>query len=346
MTESKKKKKKLGWWAVGGAVGCILILGWILWRIDVDRLRQVVVEADSRYIFIILFTLAAEQLLRGWKWRQLLFQIKPIPTLRLFGAIMAGYFANIVIPLGISPLVRSWLVARQENLRVGTVLATAAIDRLVDGVVFAGFVALALGFTTFPDPDGNLRTGLMVGGLGSLVLFAFILFALARWKQKKNYHDNWTIRFVGLFADRLTAPLGRFLGSFNAGIVWPEKIWRSTGIIFASIGIKLIATTHFLWAGLAFGVVLRPAEYVFLLVFLGFLIILTRAARVPGGFLVGGVFALDLLNVAEEQALAMVLLVHFATLITVSCIGAFTFWRNGIAITDLRSFRENSDKHP
>ena len=105
-------------------------------------------------------------------------------------------------------------------------------------------------------------------------------------------------------------------GSRYEGIVWPDEIWRGAGVIIASIGIKLIATTHFLWARLVFGVVLRPAEYVFLLVFLGFLIILTRLVRIPGGFLVGGVFALDLLGVAEEQSLAMVLLVHFATLMT------------------------------
>ena len=88
-------------------------------------------------------------------------------------------------------------------------------------------------------------------------------------------------------------------------------------------------------------VVLRPAEYIFLLVFLGFLIILTRLARIPGGFLVGGVFALDLLGVAEAEGLAMVLLIQFAGLLTVSSIGAFALWRDGVAIGDLRSIKES-----
>jgi hypothetical protein len=69
-------------------------------------------------------------------------------------------------------------------------------------------------------------------------------------------------------------------------------------------------------------------------------------ARIPGGFLVGGVFALDLLGVAEEQGLAMVLLVHFASLITVTSIGAFALWRNGVAIADLRAIKESGDGHP
>jgi hypothetical protein len=89
-------------------------------------------------------------------------------------------------------------------------------------------------------------------------------------------------------------------------------------------------------------VVLRPADYVFLVVFLGFLIILTRFARIPGGFLVGGIFALDLLSVAEEQALAMVLVLQFSSILVVSSIGAFALWRSGIALDQLRLAKGDS----
>ena len=346
MTEDARKDKSRSWWAVCGAAVGVLAVIWVLWRIDFERLRQVIVQAEIGFILFVPFAIAAEQVVRGWKWQQLLHGIKPINTIRLFGAIMAGYFANILIPLGVSPIVRSWLVARLEELRMGTVLATAAIDRLVDGIIFIGFVAFALGFAVFPDPGGDIRLALVVGGIGSLVLFSLLLFALARWKKRASHGDGWTARLGAHLPTRFAGPINGFLQSFNEGIVWPDEIWRGAGVIIASIGIKLIATTHFLWAGLAFGVVLRPAEYVFLLVFLGFLIILTRLVRIPGGFLVGGVFALDLLGVAEEQSLAMVLLVHFASLMTISTIGAFALWRNGVAIADLRSIKESGDGHP
>ena len=318
-----------------------LALGWVLWRVDYSRLQDILILANVGFLLLVPLAIAVEQWVRAWKWRQLLHGIQPIGTGRLFGAIMAGYFANILIPLGVSPIVRSWLVARLEDLRMGMVLATAAIDRLVDGVIFTGFVAFALGFAVFPDPGGDIRLALVVGGVGSLVLFSLLLFALARWKKRASHGDSWTARLDARLPARLTGPFKGFLQSFTEGIVWPDEIWRGAGIVIASIGIKLIATTHFLWAGLAFGVVLRPADYVFLLVYLGFLIILTRLARIPGGFLVGGVFALDLLGVAEEEGLAMVLLVHFASLLTVSGIGAFALWRNGVAIDDLRSIKES-----
>lgn len=347
VTETAPKTRGRLWWPIGGALIGAVALGWVLWRIDYGRLQDIIVRANVGFLLLVPLTIAAEQLVRAWKWRQLIHAIRPIPTLRLFGAIMAGYFANFLIPLGVSPIVRSWLVARLEGLRMATVLATAAIDRLVDGVIFTGFVAFAIGLAAFPDPHGDIRLGLVIGGVGSLVLFSLLLLALARWKKRAGHGhgwghglgEGWTARLGTRLPDRLAGPIKRFLPSFAEGIVWPGGIWRGAGIIIASIGIKLIAATHFLWAGLAFGVVLRPADYVFLLVFLGFLIILTRIARIPGGFLVGGVFALDLLGVAGEPGLAMVLLVHFASLMTVSSIGAFALWRNGVAIADLRSIK-------
>ncbi len=346
LTEAAQKVRGRNWWSISAALIGAVALGWVLWRVDYGRLQDIIIQANVGFLLLVPLAITVEQLVRAWKWRQLLHGLRPIGTLRLFGAIMAGYFANILIPLGVSPIVRSWLVARLEELRMGTVLATAAIDRLVDGIIFTGFVAFAFGFAVFPDPDGDIRLGLVVGGVGGLVLFALLLFVLARWKRRAGYPEGWTTRLGARLPARIAGPTKGFLQSFAQGIVWPDEIWRGVGIIIASIGIKLIATTHFLWAGLAFGVVLRPADYVFLLVFLGFLIILTRLARIPGGFLVGGVFALDLLGVAEEQGLAMVLLVHFASLITVSSIGAFALWRNGVAIADLRSIKESRDGHP
>lgn len=346
MKEAVEGLRRHRWWSIGGALIGALALGWVLWRVEYDRLQDILIQANVGFLLLVPLTIAIEQWVRAWKWRQLLHGIQPIGTLRLFGAIMAGYFANFLIPLGVSPIVRSWLVARLEDLRMGTVLATAAIDRLVDGVIFAGFVAFALAFAVFPDPGGDIRLGLIVGGIGSFVLFVLLLYLLARWKKRPGHGDGWTARLGARLPARLTGPIKGFLPSFAEGIVWPDEIWRGVGIVIASIGIKLIAMTHFLWAGLAFGVVLRPAEYVFLLVFVGFLIVLTRLARIPGGFIVGGVFALDLLGVAGEQGLAMVLLVHFSSLMTVSSIGAFALWRNGVAIADLRSIKDSGDGHP
>ncbi len=121
----------------------LLALAWVFWRVEYDRVLEVIDQANAAFVLMVPLAIALEQLVRAWKWRQLLYAIRPVGTLRLFGAIMAGYFANVLGPLGISPFVRSWLVARLEALKMSAVLATAAIDRLVDGLIFTGFVAVS-----------------------------------------------------------------------------------------------------------------------------------------------------------------------------------------------------------
>ncbi len=345
MTKEVRMKRVRAWWTVGGAIVGLLALGWVSWRIDYDRLRSVVTNGEFGFLLLVPLAIAAEQLVRAWKWRQLLHVMRPVGTLRLFGAIMAGYLANILIPLGVSPFVRAWLVARLESLSMSAVLATVAIDRLVDGVVFTGFVALALIFAVFPDPTGDIRLGLTVGGVGSLALFALLLFGLARFKARAARPDGWTMRLIDRLPARVRGSAARVVRSFAEGVVWPREAWRGAGIVLASVVIKAIAVTHLLWAGLAFGVVLRPADYVLLVVLLGFLIILTRLARIPGGFFFGAIFALvELFGVADEEALAIVLTVQFSTLICITGIGAFALWREGVAFGDLRAVDRGDDE--
>ncbi|MFP6728946.1 MAG: lysylphosphatidylglycerol synthase domain-containing protein [Alphaproteobacteria bacterium] len=281
--------------------------------------------------------IAGEQIIRAWKWRQLLFDIRLVRTLRLFAAIMAGYFATIIIPFGISPLIRSWLVARRESLTVAAVLATAAIDRIVDGVIFSGFVAAALVFAAAPDPEGTIRLGLMTAGGGSFILFVLLLVLLARFKAGRAVPGSkLAMGLVGRLPDRMAEPVRRFLSAFVTGILWPRSALRGVGILLASAVMKISAMTHFLWAGLAFGVVLNQADYLFLMVFLGFLHIFIHFTRIPGGVTLGAIFALELLGVAEEQALAMALIVQATAMLAVTVIGAVALWRSGVALDDLR----------
>ena len=106
MTKGVRRPRVRAWWTVGGAIVGLLALGWVSWRIDYERLRSVVIEGDIGFLLLVPLAIAAEQLVRAWKWRQLLHVIRPIGTLRLFGAIMAGYLANILIPLGVRILAR------------------------------------------------------------------------------------------------------------------------------------------------------------------------------------------------------------------------------------------------
>jgi len=325
------------WWPWLGALAGIAALAWVLRRFDLNQFLDVLAGADGRYLLLVPLAIVAEQWVRAWKWRQLLYPMRPIGTLPLLGAIMAGYLINMLAPFGLSALVRSWLVARREGLTTSGVLATVALDRLTDGIVFACLVPVALLLVIFPDPSGGIRAGLTWGAAGSMVLFALLLFALVAYRREALRSGGRLTHLLDRLPARFAKPVRRVSASFAEGIAWPREFWRGLGIVLASMAIKLLAATHFLWAGLALGVVLRPGQYLFLIVFLGFLVILGHFARIIGGFLIGAVFALGLFGVAEEPALAMALIVWGASMLSVAGIGAFALWWQGVALSDLRA---------
>lgn len=347
MTEAFAKTRRRGSWLpwLGGLLG-IAALAWVLRGFDLDRFLAVLAGADSRLVALVPLVIMGEQIVRAWKWRQLLHPLRPIRTLYLFGTVMAGYLLAVLIPFGFGTVARSWLVARRENLKLASVLATVAIDRLTDGIVFACLVPVALLSVVFSDPSGGIRTGLGWGAFGSLVLFSFALFLLVGCRRGALSPEGWLNRLIRRLPVRFAEPACRLAAAFAEGIAWPREAWRGIGVLVATLLMKLLSATNFLWAGLAVGITLEPGQYLFLIVFLGFLIILGHFARVAGSFVIGGVVALGLFGVEEEQALAMVLIVEASNLLSIAAVGSLSLWWQGVELGGLRrTVGEKSAEH-
>lgn len=336
MTEAVAAGQTRNWlpW-LGGFLG-IAALVWVLRRFDLERFLVILADVDARLLALVPLFMLSEQMVRAWKWRQLLLPIRSIHTGFLFAAIMAGYLLAILIPFGFGTVARSWLVARRENLKLPSVLATVAIDRLTDGIVFASLVPIALVSVAFTDPTGAIRSGLGWGAFGSFLLFSLAIAVLVGARRGALSSDGWISKLVKRFPLRFEEPALRLSAAFAAGVAWPRETWRGVGVIGASLVIKLLAGTNFLWAGLAVGVTLAPAQYLFLLVFLGFLVILGHFARVAGSFLIGAVFALKLMGVEEEKALAMALIVETSHLLSTAAVGSLSLWWQGLKIGEVR----------
>jgi hypothetical protein len=323
-------------WSIIAAMVAVGVLFFAFRDLDLGRLPSVLLGAEPIWLLALAVSIPLEQLLRGWKWRQILFDIRPVGSLRLFSAVMVGYFANMIIPIGLSPLVRAWLIAGLEGLKISTVLVTTAIERFVDGIVFAIIVGILVIFATLPAADGDLRLGMMVAGGGSLVLFGGLFGGLFLIKRHLVAAESIVGRIIAWFERAFN---GRFAGighGLSAGITWPKSRWRGLAVILASIGMKITSTTHFMWAGLVFGILLSPFDYLFIMVISGFALIISRFIRVPGGSMIGSAFALKLLAIADEEALTMVLAVHSSVIIMIAGIGAIAMWKSGLTVLKLR----------
>lgn len=323
-------------WRWLAILASLALLAWVLREVDWESFADVIATADIRPLLLLPFVAIGEQLVRAVKWRYMLHPVCRVGVWRLFGAIMAGYFANFVVPARVSPLVRAWLIARLENQPVGTVLATVALDRLVDGLVFVPFAVAAALTVSFPVQTERVEVGLLWAAAASLLAFVVLLLGLVAVRRRADRLAEAVARWLPA---RAASPVSAFVRRFADGVVWPDEAWRRGAIVFASIVMKLIAVSWFVLAGLAFGIVLTPMDYVFLMVFLGFLIVLAGTLGLVGGFTAGAVFALGGFGVPAETALAMTLAVQTTTLVTVTAAGLGALWKQGIRLSDLPARR-------
>ena len=328
---------------IAGAAVALALIFYLYRDLDFGRFLEGLRQANPVWIGVLTLTILLEQVANGWKWRQILHDVKPVPTLRLTGALLAGYGANVLVPVGISPLVRSWLIARMENLKMGTVLTTTIIARFIDGVVFAlfaGFVAMA---GKVPQIGGNLELGLAVAGALNFALFGAALWAMFRFRTLFAREGPLICRLFDWVAKWFRANGAKLRGSLCDGVVWPRDPRHRLNVLVGAIAAKLISATHYIWAGLAVGVVLAPFDYVFLMVFAGFSLVLSRFVRVPGGFVIGSALAFDLLGVPEEQALLMILFNWMISIIVVVGGGLIVLWQSGLDIRRARLEAEATD---
>ncbi len=326
-----------------GAIVALTLIFYLYRGLDFSRFAAGLMAANPLWIAMLAFTILLEQVTNGWKWRQILYDVKPVSTLRLTGALLAGYGANVLVPLGVSPLVRSWLIARMEGLKMGTVLTTTIIARFVDGVTFAlvaGLVAMA---GKVPQIEGNLQLGLSVAGALNVAVFGTALWAMFRFRSLFAQDGPWVCRLFDRVAKWFRANGAALRGSLCNGVVWPKGRWHRLNVLLGAVAAKLISATHYVWAGLAVGVVLTPFDYLFLMVFAGFSMIASRFLRVPGGFVIGSAFAFKLLGVPEEQALLMILFNYVMSIVVVVGGGLLVLWRSGLDIRHERQKAEATD---
>jgi uncharacterized membrane protein YbhN (UPF0104 family) len=322
--------------------GLALSAVFFLYRsLNVNLFLGEVQKANLWWIAVLAATIVMEQFVQGWKWRQLLYDIKPISAARLTGAFIAGYGVNILVPLGVSPFVRSWLVARLEDLNIATVLMTTAISRFIDGIVFAIFAGVVAIAGQLPRVEGNLTIGLGIAGAANLIIFVGILWLLFRHHGRFLNEAGLIGRLIDWIAEKAGSKHGDVRAALAQGIIWPRERMRQQGVIAASFAMKAVSATHYLWAGLALGITLNFFDYLFLMVFAGFALVLSRFIRVPGGFLIGSGFALKLLDVPDEQALAMILFNHIISVVLMVVIGLIVFWQSGI---DMRAITRGTEK--
>ena len=128
----------------GLSIGCLV---WVLHGYPVKDLMPAIRSLDWRWMTVAFLADLAVYVAHGWRWNTLLAPVVRLRLWRTVQAIYIGLFANEVLPLRVGELIRCYLLAHCNDLRLSLSFASASVERVIDGVwmllaflITAGFV--------------------------------------------------------------------------------------------------------------------------------------------------------------------------------------------------------------
>jgi uncharacterized protein (TIRG00374 family) len=148
-------RSKIPSWApqAAGFILSAAALAWVLhgYKIKEDLLPALR-ELDWKWIALAAALDLSVYLIHAWRWRALLEPVIRLSFWRTAQAVYIGLFANEVLPLRTGELIRCYLLAHWNNLRISLSFASAAVERIIDGIVLvACFLATASMIRNIPE---------------------------------------------------------------------------------------------------------------------------------------------------------------------------------------------------
>jgi uncharacterized protein (TIRG00374 family) len=161
------------------AAGYTLSLASLIWVFRGVDFRQILsdfLSLDWRYVTVAVVCDLLVYVVHGWRWNTLL---EPVASLRLWRTVQSiyiGLFANEILPLRTGELIRCYLLAHWNNLHLSVAIASAAIERIVDGLWMVAAFVITANFLTLPRylVDGvRVMAAVLAIAAG---LFGFVIF--------------------------------------------------------------------------------------------------------------------------------------------------------------------------
>ena len=125
------------------------LLLWLFRSVDAVEVWRHVRTADRLSMLGGLAFVVLTYVTRAIRWQYLLAPIGPTRFRTAFRTTVIGFAALTLLPFRVGDLLRPYLLARQERLRVSATLATVALERILD--LLAVLVLLAV-FLWTTDP--------------------------------------------------------------------------------------------------------------------------------------------------------------------------------------------------
>lgn len=293
---------------------------WVLHGYPIHDLIPTIRSLDWRWVFLAVAADLSVYLAHAWRWNTLLGPVARLGFWRTVQAIYIGLFANEVLPLRTGEVIRCYLLAHWNDLRISLSFASAAVERLIDGLyMLAAFLVTASFVRGIPE-----KLMIPVQILGVLLILGALLLM---WIVRQKHEAHRAIR-----ESRWAATLWHVVEGLH---LMGNK--RTMGLTAAISLLYLFLQVLSVWALMkAYGLDLSFWVAGGVLSIVRFGTVVPNAPGNLGLFQVATVLALGLFDVEKNDAKTFSFIMFFAMTLPLLIGGAIATALTGLKLDELR----------
>lgn len=291
--------------------------------------------------------------LRTARWRFILASNYPVGFWQAFHPLMIGFMINCVLPGRVGEVARPLVLNRKEAVPVSTGLATVAVERIFDLIILlvlfltvSAFVRLEPGFNVTYGGyrfDYELLITVFTGMLkiGILMVISLLLISLGKTRELVNELILSAPKLL-FFAskpsrdwvkEKVCRPAVRIIENIASGMALIKDPKRIIICFIYSLAVWFFtALSYYLFSIGCPEINLTLSEITAVMVIICFVIALPSVPGYWGLWEAGGVFAMLLFGVSENQAAGYTLANHAVQFVPVVFIGLISAWISGVNI--------------
>jgi hypothetical protein len=173
-------------------------LFWVLRGYPINDLMPAIRSLDWKWVAIGILVDLSVYVCHAWRWNTLLSPVVRLGLWRTVQSIYIGLFANEVLPLRVGELIRCYLLAHWNGLRLSLGFASAAVERVIDGFWMVGAFLIVATFVKGIPRDITIFVQIL-GGLLLVCAIALLWIVLRRQHAVagiREHRGSSTLRHV------------------------------------------------------------------------------------------------------------------------------------------------------
>ena len=335
---SNPSSKRWRWaWLIGLAVS-VALLAWVLHRINPREVWEYAQHANGVLLLLAVLVATITFPVRAIRWRLILRDVDGhrFPFTPLWHATTIGFMANNLLPARAGEVARAYVASRQLPVRFSTALASIGVERVFDGLVMLGLMAVAIAAPSFPAHAVVGGRSLSAVATSAAALFgALLVFALVVVHRPAPW-----LRIFERVAHRLlpARAAGRVIAGAEgmvAGLAVLKNPARFAGVVFWSLVLWIKNAAAFAICFRAFGLDVPLEAALLLQGIIGFGVAVPSTPGYAGVFEAATLLTLQLYGVDSSLAVSYALTYHLTTFLPITLLGFWSLSRLHLKLREL-----------